>query len=398
MALTTGLFGENAGTIVSGNRNVDSNTLTTVGRDVPQWLQTVVWNVSENTAPLTVMLERKKPARKVFNRMYNHLEDDIMPQWVEVASFDTDGDGVGVNITAGQGIRLVEKQLLHNPRTGEVLRIDASGISTDDLTLTRGFGSSNSATLLVGDELEILPLADVDNAASPAGKSMQPSIFQNYCQIAKATVDISGRDLVTKYINAEELAYNTKKQLETLQIQKEKAFLHGARNTADPTATGGLDYYITTNNTNIGGALTDATVMTELKKFHRRNAGEGSSNLVLFAGELVLDAFDTLGRAYMQTRPDDKVLGIAVTRLRSSHGELAIAKHGQLAVQSDVAGMAYLVNLDKIEMVQLADRGMKHMTNVGTPDVDGRKDYFLSDFGVALKTEKSHSRWTGVTG
>jgi len=397
MALTTGLFGEDAGTVISGNRDVDDNTLTTVGRDVPQWLQTVVWNASENVAPLTVMLERKRPARKVYNRLYNHLEDDIMQQWVEVISFDTDGDGTGVTLGTAEASLLVAGQTLYNPRTFEVLKVDSVD-STTDVTLTRGFGSSDATTLVAADELYIMPMADTDNNTAPAAKSIEPAIYQNYCQIAKASVDISGRDLETKYVNGEELAYHTKKQLENFQLQKERAFLFGARNTSSPTATGGLKYYISTNLTNIGGSLTDATVNTELKKFHRRNQGQSSSNLVMFAGELCLDAFDSLGRAYMTTRPDDKVLGIAINRLRSSHGELAVAKHGQLAVQSDVAGYAFLVNLDKIEMVQFGSRGMKHFEHIETPGTDGRKDYFLSDFGVALKTEKSHSMLYGVTG
>lgn len=396
MALTTGLPGEDAGTIVTGQRTVDSNTLTTVGRDVPAWLQTMVWNASEDIAPLSVMLERKGPMRSVSNRAYNHLEDDIFPQWVEIDSFSTNGDGTSFVLATGHGKRVVAGQTLRNPARDEIYLVDS--VTTDTIVVTRGFGSSSATTAVAGDDLEILPMADTDGNTAPAGKSMEPSIKTNYCQIAKVAIDLSGRDLATKYINGPELPYALKKQTDNLQSQVEKAILHGARNTSSPTATGGLDYYITTNNTNIGGALTEATIYTELKKFHRRNHGVSSSSLIQFAGELVLDAYDSIHRQFLQTKPDDEVLGVKVRRLKSSHGELAIANHGQLTVNSVNAGMAYNVNLDKIELVQLGNRGMKYFPNIETPGTDGRKDYFLKDFGVALKTEKSHSRWTGVTG
>jgi hypothetical protein len=396
MALTTGLFGEDAGTLTDGQRKLTNIASTTVGRQVPQWIRNMAINVSEDVAPLDVMLSRLKKPKIVRNPLYNHLETDILQRWVEEGGTTTDsGSDTSFSLTTGHGGRLRVRDLIHVPRTGEVMQVTA--ISTDDITVTRGFGSSSASAVAQGEDMEIMAMADTEGNTAPDGISSEPSIKQNYTQTAKVSIELSGRALAVEAVGGPELARLLKDASRKLKIQTETALMHGARNTSDPTATGGLDYYITTNTTNAGGALTEATLNSFLKTGFRRNQGN-SGNMVFLVGELIIDAIDSHARDNIRYRPDDKVLGIAVGRIKNAHGNVALVKHGLLTVNSDLSGRGYLLNLDLINKVELANRGFNYKPNVETPGTDGRKDYFLSDFGLWLASEKNHSIMSGVTG
>ncbi len=389
-------FGEDSGTLTDGQRKISAVAATTVGREVPQWVKKMSINVSADIAPICAMLNRKKGGVKTIpNYRYNHLEDDFPNRWVEIDSFTTDGDGTSFVLTTGQGVRIQAGSMLHVPRTGEALRV--ASVSTDTMVVTRGFGSSTAVTLLTSEDIEIGASVYAEGTGAPDSKTWEPTILTNYMQTTKEAVELSGRLLNMQLIDGGELEKQLKKAQQAIRHGQETSLLHGARNTSDPTATGGLDYYLSTNLTNAGGALTEATINTFAKSVLRRNKTAGNS-LVLFAGELLLDAFDTHARDSIRYRPDDKILGVSVKRLRNSHGEIGIVPHGLLTVNPTMAGTGYLVNLDKIKMVEFKGRGFNYKPNVETPGTDGRKDQFVADWGVWLATEKSHGKIYGVTG
>ena len=392
MALDSMLPGEGAGTLTSGQRVLTS---TAAARRVPQWITEVFQNESEGVAPFLVMSMRLKGPKIVKQASYTHMETDMLPHWVEILSFSTDGDGTGVVLASGHGDRLRVRDTLYT-KDREVLLVTA--IVTDTLTVTRGLGNSSATTLVVGDDLEIGSSAFAEGASSPAAMSQEPTIVTNYCQTSRQAFDVTGRVMNSEnYGDKQEWARLMKDAGQKLNMQKETALLHGFATTTDATTTAGYDELITTNVTAAGGTLTESTLNTFLKTCYRRNQA-GSKNLIFFTGELLRDAMDGFGRDNIRYEPTDKVLGIAVGRIQNSHGNIPIVNHGLLTVQSGRAGLGYFINLDKSAVVEFAGRGMLHRDNIHTPDVDGRKDELLTDFGLWLANQKSHGRITGVTG
>ena len=399
MAVDTYYPGTDAGTITSGQRKLSNLGASTAGRDIPQWVKTTIINVSENVAPFTAMLDRLGTAKKFYNPAYNHLEGDDLPSVVEVASFDTDGDGTGINLDTAQTNNIKAGQTLYVPRTGEILFV-SSVDSTTDLTVIRGFGSSSAATLLTGEDIRIAAMADTEGNTAPSAISSEPTIYTNYLQTTKKAIELSGRLLAAGSAGVQggaELARLQGDAIKAMRKEMEVSMLHGARYASNPTATGGLDYYLSTLNTNIGGVLSEADLNTFIKKAFRRNQDD-RSNVVFWAGELIMDAFDGFGRDNIRYNPSDKVAGIAVGRYVCSHGELAIKHHPMLSINSDDAGKAYFVNMNKVAKAEYANRGFIHKPNVEAVSTDGRKDYWLSDFGLWLAAEKCHGKMYGVTG
>jgi len=399
MALNAYYPGTDAGTIVGTQRKLAHIGTTTVGRDVPQWVKDTIINVSEGVAPFTAMLDRMGTAKKFYNPAYNHLQGDNLPNVVEIASFDTDGDGTGINLDTAQATNIKAGQTLYNTRTGEVYYVDSVD-STTALTVTRGFGSSTAVTAIVGDDLRVMAMADTEGNTAPTALSSEPTIYTNYLQTTKKSIELSGRLLAAGAQGIKggaELARLQGDAIQAMRQEMEVSMFHGARYASDPTATGGLDYYISSLNTNIGGALTEAALNTFIKTAFRRNQND-RSGIVFWAGELVMDAFDGFGRDNVRYNQNDKIAGMAVGRYVTSHGELAIKAHPMLAINSDDAGRAYFLNMKKIAKAEYANRGFIHKPNVEAVSTDGRKDYWLSDFGLWLAAEKCHGKMYGVTG
>jgi hypothetical protein len=77
---------------------------------------------------------------------------------------------------------------------------------------------------------------------------------------------------------------------------------------------------------------------------------------------------------------------------------VSVVPHGLLSGNSSLNGLVYSVNLGQIKLVKYGTRWMKVSSNVQENDKDGRKDQILSDFGLALLSEKAHGKLTGITG
>lgn len=385
-------IGEDNNAVTDGQRGLSA---VQSDRNKPQWIDKLL-EINKDIAPLSVLLDKTGRVKEFGQAAYKHLEGDTHYLQVEVNGSQTSGDTT-VELTTGHGARVSVGDILYNVNTEESLRVTA--ISTDDLTVTRGFGSSTAQAIDDNQQLLVLSQADTDGNTPPASKTIEPAIKTNYLQISKQTVELTGRACKQDNFGiADELAYQLKGASEALMIKRERTMLFGALNSSSPHATGGVDYWVTSNVTNAGGALDESTWNTFLKSFFRRN--RGASNLIFYASENAMEAIHGFGRDLLRYDPKDKTLGIAVTNYQSPFGNIKIAEHGQLSslVSDELAKKSYAFNLDLIKKAQWKGRGMHLMKDIETPGTDGKKHSFLVDWGLWLAKEKSHAILKGVTG
>lgn len=398
MALDDLLIGENVGTITDGQRTTSDLGATTTGRDTMQWIQEQIVMVSKDSSPMDSMFTNRAKSggvKKVKNAKYTHLENDELTRWVEVDSINGNGDGLTIDVTTGQGDSLQAGDSLYNPDGGEVMLI--SGVATDVLTISRGQGNSTASTLVDGDNLLVGPSIHEEGTGQVGGKSSEPDIKTNYCQTSKVAIEISGRLLETEITGGKELARIMRDAGSALMNRRETAYFFGALSASNPTSTGGMQSYLSTNVTNVGGVLTEAVLNTQIKTIMTKNQGKQSS-MVNFTGDLIRDAIDGFARDSIRYTPKDEVYGVAVGRIRNSHGELAMVSHSLLKIDPNVAGRMYSVNMDLLKRVEFANRGWVLQKNIQTPGVDGLKHGWLTDFGFWMASEKQHGLLYGVTG
>lgn len=415
MAVGTDVIGTGAGTITQGQR-----TLADIGatRKRPQWDGNTV-NISAMVAPLSVFIDKTKKGKTVGQASYFHLETDYNPRSVATStSYTTE---TTIALASGQGAYVEAGSTLKNVKSGEVMRVTAR--SSDTLTVTRGYMGTTVANIDSGQELNKLGSAFAEGSAAPNGISSEPTLKTNYCQTFRAALELSGRDINSDNFGEDETERIKKNTLEDLMLQRETAFLFNPGfNTSDPTATAGAEYWINTNVTNVGGALTETGLEDWWVGVMRRNFNQSADVLVL-GGEKFRRALDGFGRDNIRFTPDDTVAGIEIGAWSSSFGRLKVVPHGLLSplgtgvgasttgtnlnTNGSAAtigtggwtGYAFAINTALIGKRSFKNRGDVMLeADAQTPGTDGKKWVYTQDCGLYMASEKQHGKLYGITG
>lgn len=400
MALSTTIIGENAGTITKGQRALSAIGST---RKRFQVLENVFENISKDVTPLTFLLNRTGAAKRTVGQAtFNHLETDRLPMAVQLDSSTYNSGVTTLNVLAGHGVRLVVGHVLKNLRTGTQMRVLT--VSTDQITVTRPYAGTTDANTVASEELEIIGFADTEGNTAQSGQSSEPAFKQNAVQTFRQAIDATGRDMQSDNYGPDEWERMKKDASDAIDMQMEKAFMFGnGISTSDPTATAGLEYWITTNLFNqAAAAMSEQSWNDYCMAFSRRNQGGGKK--ICLAGENMRRAVDSYGRDVIRYDPRDTVLGISAYSYQNSFIKLDMISHGLLSplgtgntvTNGSWAGYAFLLNLDKIGLAEFKNRGKMYRDHIETPGTDGQKAEYLADVGLYLVSEKNHAIIKGI--
>jgi len=160
-------------------------------------------------------------------------------------------------------------------------------------------------------------------------------------------------------------------------------------------ATGGIHEFINGGNSyvqNQGGQLT----APDLNTFFREGFTYGNDTKMLFAGGLVLQAINEIARGQILTKPLDTTYGMKISQWQTAFGTVNIV-HNPLFVE-DYAGSAYLLDMECFKYRYMEGRDTKLMTDIGSPDIDGTVDQYLTECGMERQQAAKHALIKGVTG
>lgn len=297
-------------------------------------------------------------------------------------------------------------------RVGSVLKVIASGeqilvtgnnTSTNTITVVRGWGTTAAASIADDAILMVLGDANREGASLPTAITREPVEKVNYTQTFREPVSLTETEAATD-LYPEGGDMKTKREI-ALQVHKrkiERAFLFGEPKEDTSTystpvrATGGLAYFITSNVTNAGGALTETEfedwVASAFKKGERKMG---------FLSPLVSSAVSYWAKNKLQMAPKDKVYGIAISEYVSPHGSLKFTTEKMLADNSTWNGYSFIVDLDKIGYRYLAGNGINRDTklrpNRQAAGDDMIAEEYLTECGLFLANEDFHAVLKNVT-
>ena len=447
----TQVIGAGAGVVSQGQRQTANIGLT---RRVLQ-VEKGIFNVSNNIAPLTLLIQKFGRTKNVESVQFNHLEDDIFPTTVYFVTSGTtsaaasadDGANTFLKLASGNGPRIGAGDVLKVLRTGEMMRAltngsVSAGVQTpapaeDVIQVIRSCGQSGMGSPInANEEIQIISRADLEGSNAPDGQGTEPYFRTNFTQTIRAAVDLSRRGEQTRVYGPDEMQRLREQALQSLMIKVEKALmLQNGISAADPTMTGGLDYWLSTNRFNASGPLEEQYFINCLVQLFRRNQGE--KDIVFLAGETIRFAIQGWGMDVIRYRPDDDTLGLDVGEYQTSFGRVKIVPHALLSpLGSDVAsgqftqyyrdnpnagnapvlgtpnsdagaltvaaagyglsGMGMFLNLRLLGTRVLT--ALTLQKNIQLPGVDGKKEGWLIDLGLDIHNEKSHGIFEGVTG
>jgi hypothetical protein len=214
----------------------------------------------EPSAQPLAVFSRRAEKKKTVATKYSWLEDVSKARFATQSGGATSG-ALTIAVTSGQGTYFQQWDQVLNTRTSEQFRID--GVSGDTLTVTRGIGST-AAAMLNGDELYLIGTAQPENDTSKPSRFDVPSKVTNNTQIFRTPFEISG-SLQASGFQASPAEWPRQARNKGIEHAKdiELTFLLGRKSATTPGATedrttGGVLSFITTNQTDAGGDLSEA--------------------------------------------------------------------------------------------------------------------------------------------
>jgi hypothetical protein len=347
-----------------------------------------------DSAPLT-LLTKKIDKRVAVNPEFKWMEEESLTKTDQV------NDGTGMNgsdttMTVDNGSRFRAGDVVKVPRTGENVLVTA--VATNNLTVVRGWGSTAGAAINDNEPIIIIGNANQEHATKRAIIIGDQTIRTNYTQIFRTPFGISRTAANTEMYGGKDLAHIRMMQLIEHQKEIERAFWFGEpkedlTGTHPRRATGGVDYWISTNATDAGGALTQI----EFNTFLRTGFRYGSKKKWLFAAPIVVEAISYWAAQKLQVSVNEKTFGISVMEYLTPFGTVSIVNMNLFTEVTLYAGYAYLIDVEGLSYRYLENSDTKLKTNIQANDADGQEDEYITECGLQFNNEKKSALLYNVT-
>lgn len=307
-------------------------------------------------------------------------------------------DGVITTIPVTNGAYFRANMLVKVPRTGEVMLVVS--IAANNLTVARAFGETAGAALNINEELIIIGNVNEEMASAPGDAGGSPTAEYNFTQIFRTPFAVSNTANAVQVYGTGKLITQEQKDKGVLhRIDMERAFLFGERKedlTGDhpKRETRGLLKFLSQNNLDVSsdGILTEVIFNNWLEGIF----AYGSQKKTLLASPRLISVISEWGRDKIQTVPAANAkYGLHVTQYVSPHGELMIVKEPLFT--GAYSGYGTVLDMADIKYKPLEGRDTSLKTNIQAPDVDGRRDEYLTEAGLQVKLPKHHGLIKGVT-
>lgn len=343
----------------------------------------------------------------VKNTKYEWVNESLTQYKSAIASFDTDGDGTGVNIADTTGFEvgsIVRFESAAGASKTELARI-ASVDSATDLTIVRDYGSTTGVTLVVGDIMILNSTPRNEDSAVGSAILQQGTIGFNYTEIFDEVANLSNTAMATvAYDNATEMAKQVRAAMVRLARKIENAAIHGVavqRTSSVAGTMAGVLAQISASGGNInavGGALTETEINDVIEDI-LADGGMLSQPLLLCHPRQArkLSALNTSG-----TNPtvfkanEDRTLGNFTTTFI---GDLTLNGLGIAAPIFTAHNMAQ----DELAILDMSKVNLKVMRGVQAMDAttngtDGRKERLITELTLEVQNATTaHGILTGLT-
>lgn len=367
---------------------------------------TVAGRVVVNVAKKIDVLEPDSaPLTQLTKKMMKTAVDSAEFKWMdEEALTKSDAINYSTGYTAGDTSIVVDTGTRF--RAGDVVKDIASGeqmlvtaVTTNTLTVRRGWGTTSAGNLTDNAVLLIVGNANAEGASKRGIKIQDQTMRTSYTQIYRTPFGITRTADKTRMYGGGDLKHQRMTQLIEHQKDMERSFWFGEPK-EDTTnddhyrrATGGADYWFSTNGKDASGALTQL----ELNEFFRVGFRYGGRSKWLFSAPLITDAISYYAVGKLQVAPKDKTFGIAVSQWLTPFGMVNIVNSNIFTEVTTYAGYAYLVDPAQPEYAYLVDSDTKLKTHIEANDADGQEDEYLTEAGLRFWNEKKGSVLYGVT-
>ena len=283
--------------------------------------------------------------------------------------------GTGISFSVGDAVKVGD----------EIFYISA--VTADALTVTRGAAGTTNVALSGGED--VIGIGTFLNEGEIGAQAFRGrDKHSNYTQIWTSQIDMTRtQQRVPKYGVASELG-NLVRQVALSEGQnREQSFLYGIKYQSDPKRmSGGLDYYITSNEDTTGAWLNVSSIEAQQQAAY--DAG-GMFDTILARPKVFGALNNMIGAERVRTTFNDEVRGRRrATHVTTEFGDVELFRNRHVRI-SDAFG----VNRD-----DLCERVFQPMVMQPLAKTDDRDKWmFVCEAGFEVRGQEHMAKWTNLS-
>ena len=177
------------------------------------------------TSQFSTML-MKVASKPAFSSKIEWLEDELDPRLSSVSGSQTSGD-TSIEVATDEGAYFRAGDVVRNARSGEAFRV--TSVSTDTLTVVRGYGTVAAAAMNNGDQLLIVGNSAAQGATLGTRKVTKKVAQYNYEQIQRNPYGFTNTLAASKLYGGPEPMQERKKKAVVHKRAIEYTLFQGAR-------------------------------------------------------------------------------------------------------------------------------------------------------------------------
>lgn len=261
-------------------------------------------------------------------RIHYWDEDELNPYVAtSVDSLDS-GSTTTLNVASGHGLRFKVGTLFKDKALGKTEVMQVTGISTDALTIVRGYGSTSGQTHSAAFEIQIIAHTKQEGwKPTQEDWTQERSSAYNRLQVFGFGITISKeRQNVDNTVLASEVAHQSAYRLKEFSRMLDGSLINGIRSADADSDTvygsmGGILEFASQSNGNVNTTTEDLTenVINELAEDIWDDAGQINNGFILCSGALkrVISTFD---QAYRRSDFNTRAAGFTVEKFLTDLG------------------------------------------------------------------------------
>ncbi|MEM6457912.1 MAG: DUF5309 family protein [Planctomycetota bacterium] len=324
------------------------------------------------------------PQRSATSTVHEWLEDTLLPN-TDTADGSVNASATSIDVDHGDRFRVGDQVQAAGSR--EVIFVTA--VSSNTLTVSRGYGGTTAASITDGATLSILGNAALEGDDAPTTRFTNRVRQQNYTQIFTAGIEVSGSQLAARQAAVDdEMDYQKQERLRELVRDLENCVINGAAAASGSVGSAttrrtmrGIIPSLATNVTDgSGNALTEAALNAALRDIWETSNGPVDTIVVGGTQKRAINGFVTASRGFGPATERFKDL---VSVYESDFGVCRVVLSRWVPRDS-----VLLLDSSRIDVLPLSGRSFQFKPLAATGDSDAGQ--VLGEYTLELRNENAH--------
>jgi len=340
------------------------------------------------------------PLRAAASTHHEWLEDELLPNKDSIDDDSISSPSTETDFDVANGSRFQVGDQIQVEGSKELMLVTA--VSSDTLTVVRGYAGTTAEDLVDGQVVNILGNAALEGGDKPSVRFTNRTRCGNYTQIFTAAVEVSGTDMAANQLGlSDEMDYQKQERLRELIRDLENTVVNGGQPASSPHGSGttrrtmkGVVQNLSTNVFATGDSgfpsgtgLDEAKINYVLRKIWE--SSNGNVDLIVVGGfqKRKINSFLSASRSYGASETTYRDM---VSVYESDFGVCKIITTRWMPQDATL-----LLDSSRVNVLPLAGRSFQFKRLASSGDYECGE--LIGEYTLELKNEAAHGLIRGLS-